>query len=66
VDGIIRQIRESRPAPGFARAYAPGEVEAETERRHRAQGVPLNAETLAGVRQAAGRVGVSASALPGA
>jgi LDH2 family malate/lactate/ureidoglycolate dehydrogenase len=66
VDRIVRQIRESRPAPGFARAYAPGELEAETERQHRAQGIPLNAETLTGIRHAAGRVGVDASALPGA
>lgn len=46
VDGVIRQIRASRPAPGVARVYAPGEIEHEAERRHRAEGIPLTAATL--------------------
>jgi len=49
VDGVIRQIRTSAPAPGFDRCYAPGELEAETEREYRRNGIPLNAETLAGL-----------------
>ncbi|HEX5415020.1 MAG TPA: Ldh family oxidoreductase, partial [Chloroflexota bacterium] len=46
VDGIIREIHESRRAPGVERIYSPGELEAETERRYRAEGIPLPVETL--------------------
>jgi len=42
-------IRASRPAAGFDRCYAPGELEHETELRYRETGIPLNAETLAGL-----------------
>jgi LDH2 family malate/lactate/ureidoglycolate dehydrogenase len=60
MDGIIREVRESRRAPGVARLYSPGELEAETERDYRAAGIPLNDQTLrdlsaeaAGLREAA-------------
>ena len=53
VDGIIRQIRSSRRAEGVERLYAPGELEAETAERYASEGIPLNAETLTGIRQAA-------------
>jgi LDH2 family malate/lactate/ureidoglycolate dehydrogenase len=49
VDGIVRQIRSCAPAAGFSRCYAPGELEYETESRYRREGIPLNAETLAGL-----------------
>jgi LDH2 family malate/lactate/ureidoglycolate dehydrogenase len=49
VDAVVRQIRESRPAPGFDRCYAPGELEHILEQRYRLEGIPLNAETLAGL-----------------
>jgi LDH2 family malate/lactate/ureidoglycolate dehydrogenase len=62
VDWISRQIREGRRAPGVDRIYAPGELEWETERRYRADGIPLNEETLAGIAAAAERV--SAEVLP--
>jgi LDH2 family malate/lactate/ureidoglycolate dehydrogenase len=58
VDAILRQVRTSRPAPGVDRLYTPGEIEVELEREYRASGIPLNAETLAGIRQAAERLGV--------
>ena len=58
VDGIIRQIRQSRPAPGVERIYAPGELEAELEARYRAEGIPLNDATLAGIASAAERLDV--------
>lgn len=63
VDGIVRQIRNSRPAPGHQRVYAPGEMEAETEREYRSAGIPLNAETLAGIAAAADRLRVDVSCL---
>jgi LDH2 family malate/lactate/ureidoglycolate dehydrogenase len=49
VDGVVRRIRESRPAPGFDRCYAPGELEHIVEARYRREGIPLSAETLAGI-----------------
>ena len=60
VDRIIRQIRGSRRGAGVDRVYAPGEIEAETERVYRASGIPLNDETLAGLNEAASRVGMEA------
>ena len=49
VDGLVRQIRDCQPAPGFERCYAPGELEHETQLSYAANGIPLSAETLAGV-----------------
>lgn len=61
VDEAIRELRASRRADGVERLYAPGELEAETAARYRREGIPLNAETLAGVRQAAAGAGVTCS-----
>jgi LDH2 family malate/lactate/ureidoglycolate dehydrogenase len=61
VDGAIRELRSSRRADGAERLYAPGELEAETAERYRTEGIPLNAETLAGIRQAAAEAGVERS-----
>jgi LDH2 family malate/lactate/ureidoglycolate dehydrogenase len=58
VDTIIRQIAASRPAAPGAKLYAPGGLEAEIEERYRAEGIPLNAETLAGFEAAADGLGV--------
>ena len=49
VDGIVQQIRACAPAPGFSRCYAPGELEHDTETGYRRDGIPLSAETLAGL-----------------
>jgi len=51
VDGIVRQIRHSRPAPGFERCYAPGELEHILEIQYRREGIPLNAVTRAGLNR---------------
>jgi len=63
VDTVVRQIRESRRAAGTDTLYAPGGLEAETERRYRREGIPLNPETLGGIADAADRVGVDAAIL---
>lgn len=57
VDGVIRQIRESRRAEGVERLWAPGGLEAETEAQNRRDGIPLNEETIGGFEGAAARVG---------
>jgi len=49
VDGVVRQIRASLPAPGFERCYAPGELEHILEENYRREGIPLNRETIAGL-----------------
>jgi LDH2 family malate/lactate/ureidoglycolate dehydrogenase len=60
VDGIIREIRHSRRAPNVDRIYLPGELEAETERRYRREGIPLNEVTVTDIASAASELGVSA------
>ena len=65
VDQIVRQIRGSKKAPGCERIYAPGELEAETERRYRQDGIPLNSVTLEGIRQSARELGIDPSSLQG-
>ncbi|MFN3325483.1 MAG: Ldh family oxidoreductase [Bryobacteraceae bacterium] len=60
-DGVIRQIRSGRTAPGVDRIYAPGGLEAETEARYRAEGIPLNDITIAGIFGAARQVGIEPS-----
>jgi L-2-hydroxycarboxylate dehydrogenase (NAD+) len=49
VDNLVRQIRHCATAPGVTRCYAPGEMEHENEQQYRRNGIPLNAETLAGL-----------------
>jgi LDH2 family malate/lactate/ureidoglycolate dehydrogenase len=63
VDGIVREIRASRRAPGVERVYAPGEIEAETERRYRAEGIPLTSATLHDLAAAARSVGADPGGL---
>lgn len=59
VDAAIRQIHACRTAPGFDRVYAPGELEAARAAEYTAQGIPLNAVTLADLRRAAAGLGVA-------
>lgn len=63
VDAIVREVHRSRPGEGATRLYVPGEPEAEAERRHRREGIPLAAETIRGLQEAAGRVGAEAAGL---
>jgi LDH2 family malate/lactate/ureidoglycolate dehydrogenase len=63
VDGIVRQIRDSRRAPGVARVHPPGHLEAETETRYREEGIPLNDATIADLVAEAERLGVDVAAL---
>ncbi len=58
VDQAIREIHNCRPAAGFDRIYAPGEVEAERRRDYGANGIPLNAVTLADLQASADTAGI--------
>lgn len=60
VDRAIREIHDCKLAPGFDRAYAPGEKEFLAEQENRRQGVPLPRVTLANLRQVAMDLGVDA------
>jgi LDH2 family malate/lactate/ureidoglycolate dehydrogenase len=59
VDTISRQIQTSRRRAGVDRLYPPGLLEAAFEHRYAAEGIPLNDETIAGIREAARRVGIA-------
>jgi LDH2 family malate/lactate/ureidoglycolate dehydrogenase len=63
VDQIVRQIRTSRLAAEVERIFLPGQLEAETERHHLREGIPLNPVTLRGIVQAAIDLGVDPSPL---
>ena len=63
VDAVIRQIRESGRRADVDRLYPPGLLEAEFEQRYAIEGIPLNDETIAGIRGAARRVGIIADVL---
>lgn len=49
VDKAVREIRAGHRAEGVERLYSPGELEFETERRYRREGIPLTRETWAGL-----------------
>jgi LDH2 family malate/lactate/ureidoglycolate dehydrogenase len=63
IDGIVREVHESRRAPGTERLLVPGEMEWELERRYRKDGIPLAAATLDGIRDAAHTLGVDSGPL---
>lgn len=61
VDQAIQQIHDCKLAPGFARTYAPGEVESINRETYGKQGIPLNAVTLADLLNTAKQFGVDPS-----
>lgn len=63
VDGVIRQLRDSRRAEGTERIWPPGALEAELEARYRRDGIPLAAESLNNILKAAEKLRVSAAEL---
>ncbi|HEX4212935.1 MAG TPA: Ldh family oxidoreductase [Candidatus Dormibacteraeota bacterium] len=58
VDGVLQQLRGSRRATGAGPIYSPGEPERDTELAYLRDGIPLNDETLEGLRTAAARLEV--------
>ena len=66
VDGIIGQVRDSRPAPGVAGAVTPGTLAAAAVARNQRDGLPLTGDTMTGILAAADALGVDASGLRGA
>jgi LDH2 family malate/lactate/ureidoglycolate dehydrogenase len=64
VDTISRQIQESRRRDGVKRLYPPGMLEAEFYERYETEGIPLNEETITGIRAAGQKVGVAVGGFP--
>jgi LDH2 family malate/lactate/ureidoglycolate dehydrogenase len=58
VDLIIQLMRSCPRAPGIERIYVPGEIEFETERRRRTEGIPINGELQAELTALAQELGV--------
>ena len=63
VDQAVQQIHNVKLAPGFARTYAPGEVEWSNRTLYQQQGIPLNAVTLADLRRTAEQMGLAMTVL---
>ena len=63
VDQAVQQIHNVKLAPGFARTYAPGEVEWSNRTLYQQQGIPLNAVTLADLRRTAEQMGLATTVL---
>ena len=46
MDGMLKELRGTRPAPGHDRVIYPGLTEAEDEKERRANGIPLHREVI--------------------
>ena len=64
VDKISRQIRASRRRAGRRAALSAGHARGGVRARYALEGIPLNEETLAGIRAAGRKVGVPEDQLP--
>ncbi len=60
MDKLLAEIRASRKADGVDRIYAPGDLEDEIGTRYRADGIPLNDETIAGLARSCSELSVNA------
>jgi LDH2 family malate/lactate/ureidoglycolate dehydrogenase len=58
VDEIIDLMHSCPSAPGVERIYVPGEIEHETERRRRAEGIPINPTLKSELTQVGKELGV--------
>jgi LDH2 family malate/lactate/ureidoglycolate dehydrogenase len=59
VDEMIDLMHLCPPAPGVDRIYVPGEIEYETERRRKAEGIPINTTLKDELSALAAKLGVS-------
>jgi len=60
MDEIIQLMRSSPTAPGVERIFVPGEIECETERRRKIEGIPINPALQAGLIALATELGIKA------
>jgi len=59
VDGLVSSLKSCPPAEGFREVLLPGEPERLTERKRRAEGIPVDDETWHQVCETADSLGVS-------
>jgi uncharacterized oxidoreductase len=59
VDAMVRYLHSTTPARGFDRVRVPGEPEAESLARRRADGIPIDDRSWRGIVKAAGKAGLS-------
>ena len=57
MSGYLQALRESEKAPGYPRIYTPGEKAHEAQRDRLQNGVPVEENTLAELRQIARELG---------
>lgn len=58
MDETVAYVKSSAPAPGFEEVLVPGELEFRTLRQRRQEGIPIDPQTLAALRQHGARLGV--------
>lgn len=58
MSGYLQALRESEKAPGYSRIYTPGEKAHEAQRDRLQNGVPVEENTLAELRQIARELGI--------
>jgi len=63
VDGVVKQVHQSRRRAGVERLLVPGELEADFAAKHAEHGIIIAAETFNGVVAAAERFGVDIAEL---
>ena len=59
MDELIRDLRSTKPAPGFERVLVPGEKEYHTERERRIKGIPLHPNVVGPLIALGEELGVS-------
>jgi uncharacterized oxidoreductase len=63
-EAMLDYIRSTAPADGVDRVRLPGEPERESAAARSADGVPIDDNTWAQIREAAASVGLEAAAIP--
>ena len=60
MDGMLRALRQTKPAPGEERVLYPGLIEHETEQERLANGIPLSSETVDWLKATSTELGLPA------
>ena len=58
IDGLVRDLRESRRMPGVDRIWLPGEQSAQKRELHAREGIPLTAALIDALDKLAGELGI--------
>jgi LDH2 family malate/lactate/ureidoglycolate dehydrogenase len=58
MDEFVRMLKETPPAPGHERVFAPGQLEWEAEQERRVQGIPLHPDVVAWLDRTCAEMGI--------